>query len=453
MAARDPIEEVLYRTAEIARNGPYGWMRRQSTRLLVQTSAGRLTAVIAHDNDLRSRVRKYMVKNQQWALEALVFGFDIEQFKQEVAEGNATSRAVAAGLVHESPDVAHLAAELVETGEIVSEAATGDGAPESPPPNLPVEVTPNSQVERLEIEQLEARIEELPSEVDAIQKERESATAQVEHLHAEVERLENEVKTAQEEANSLQDEVENLRESMPSKRQQKKQRSELRRAQRFLEEREELQARAKRAEQERVEAVQEIAAIRAEAEEMELALREKVRRHKRARTALEQSLATAAGRAEYLARSMESELADAEKQPHEGSPATWVVILGSEVMSHWQSPRTTFWSRQQVAVGVHYFRHVRVRSTLASPESPRRPTDPFRPQPLRREPRPVRGPARVPNRAAVPRRRILVAVLDSQLEVSPTRVVTQLPFLCLCSFQATELLFHRVRRRSRFLGL
>lgn len=306
MAARDPVEEVLYRTAEIARSSrSYGWMRRHSTRLLVQTQSKRLTAAIEQNEDLRARVRKYIIKNHRRAIEPIVFGQDIDQFKSELTAGGDVQRILATGLLHENTEVAHFSATLIHDGELLEEAR--QPGEESPFPEIQESRTPAQTPADVEIQQLESRIEELLTRVTAAQDERESASARADQLHAEVDTLTAKIEKANATIARLEGELTDLRNSIPSKNQQRKQKTQAKRAERFLAERDRLIARAEQAEIDRLNAMKELAAVRVESEETELELREEMRNHKRVRTTLEQKLEDPAGRAEYLARRVQAD--------------------------------------------------------------------------------------------------------------------------------------------------
>lgn len=314
MARRDPIDELLYRTAEIARNGPYGWARRQSTRLLVETSRGRLLNALVHDDDLRTRVRTYMVRNRSRVLDPIIFGGDAEHFEQALSKSQSPLRVVATGLLHEDPEVAHLAMDYF-TGDLEIEELTEDS---DTPATTELDTSPpgaegDDQKSSVEVGQLEQRLEELLDELDAVQKERESATARAQHAETEVLRLQEVAEASQARTTELESQLGEVRAAAPSRTQQRKRDSQLRQAQRFLEERDKLKARVAAAEDSKNQAIKELAAIRAEADEAEDGLRQRLRLHKRARNALEQSLATASGRAEYLNRSVTSEIEELEQ--------------------------------------------------------------------------------------------------------------------------------------------
>ena len=315
MPKRDPIDQVLYRTAEIARNGPYPWARRQSTRLLVESSGERLLNALVHDEDLRSRVRTYMVRNQPAALAPLIFGGDLDHFKQEVFKSENPHRLLATGLLHEDSDVAHLAIDYL-TGEENTDtlASETEMTAEEPPEVAPItENKDGDGTTSVELEQLEERINELLAELDAVQTERETAAARAELAEADAARLQTELERATWHATQLQSELDYLRTATPSRTQQRKRESKLRQAERYLKERDEYKARVAAADQAKREAVEGVAAMRAEADDAEAELREKLRRHKRARNAIERSLATPKGRAEYLERSISSEIRELDQ--------------------------------------------------------------------------------------------------------------------------------------------
>jgi Cft2 family RNA processing exonuclease len=262
-----------------------------------------------------------MVRNQPGALVPILFGGDLELFRQQLSESAHPPRVVATGLLHEDSAVAHLALDYL-TGELGPESLARNeqsAVAESPEVAPRIYDSTNDDSSKVEVVQLEQRINDLLVEVDSVQIERETLAARAEQAGAEVAQLLIELEKSAAQSAKLQSELDELRAATPSRTQQRKRDSKLRQAQRYLQEREELKSRLAAAERSKLEAIEEAVAIRAEAEDAEAELREKLRRHKRARSALERSLSTPEGRAQYLSRSISSEIGELERRV-EGLP-------------------------------------------------------------------------------------------------------------------------------------
>jgi hypothetical protein len=132
-----------------------------------------------------------MVRNQPGALVPILFGGDLELFRQQLSESAHPPRVVATGLLHEDSAVAHLALDYL-TGELGPESLARNeqsAVAESPEVAPRIYDSTNDDSSKVEVVQLEQRINDLLVEVDSVQIERETLAARAEQAGAEVAQL------------------------------------------------------------------------------------------------------------------------------------------------------------------------------------------------------------------------------------------------------------------------
>lgn len=311
VVTRSPVDEVLRRAAEIARNGPYRWARGKSTQLILRAHTKDLHNALVTDPELRSKLRASFQRSGRSVnpRDAQTVD-DPEKFRARLARCVDQDRMLAAGLIHDDARVAAAALHLVHSPEDLPERQeTGDSQEGSVADAAPADVDDERATES-ESESLEEPIPAAdpdPAGVADVEAALAAMTAERDEQASKVAELERVL----EKANA---ELDELKQSLPSNRQVRRQRRKLKNAERTLNKVAELQDQVEELEGKVGQLESELAETRDERDEVEANLRAEVREHLRVRQTLERRLQDTPSRAQYLVTAVTNEIADLERQ-------------------------------------------------------------------------------------------------------------------------------------------